>query len=1123
MGKEKALKIITYLRNTLDLLEGHQSKAPPPTIKIDGAPALTFATSFPGVSEASEGWVSTKSVFNKNAKVYLRDDDIRRDNRPDGLKQKLYVALKLAQCKMIPPGEIWQGDLLWTKGDAKERDEWVYVKPNTLAYAAKKGSDLAEAMISKDIGLVFHTRYKGDIRHPIQSNDVRVEELQNIPDWAFIIDARLPNGGGKTSFTNEESAAIEKWIDDIEADIKTLVEHPNYEALCNNTDFIQFTLMTLQNQKVDAGEDLNPDTFLKDLHQWINKRGGRDYSKLGKLKTSAGRDKSRDKIKLSIRELHNIIEENSDLIIQMATLIREISDIKTEFINKMEQATQFMTFVEKRDGSFNASSGEGFVVSDIDGSFVKLVDRKTFSRNNRSPDVVKGFEHPETKLTESNEEDDLNEKIEDFKNNLDESPPSSHINKGSSINEIETDEIEDSIDEIIKEVVSEEDPDYNDDDDEYELLSENISIVKRFLREARITNTDEVSSKATKLESIEKAVINKISKEGLAVKYFKIDSYGGGKITYRWSNAKIKPGSDWTIVPQTLEVQKVISKITTPVSKKKEIEVPNNSSNKNQVSSRSLNKNEGGNELSDLANILGEKMKKDNLKFKFSLGKQNQLKFSQIKDNKPNSNSSFTNEVINVLKNILEENHKKGKFLNCKIEKSSLRANASDIFFYKLENDELKFIFHSSGSVIENGAEKVVNETDIQEALTAYIFGEVIHGNIKKEDLGDNKKILNLISYQNLKIVLNDSFNNEEEWLTFMSPKKTREEKKETLKNFENLIEFNNKGKEWARYYYQLIKELTTGSLLTKISECYKLTEPIKWKEYDVYHPNLAKGPEHLYLQQQFGSIQDGYFKDTINPTDILLYKRDKENTTFSNLSKVFNYVRTNNKEGNNYRKIWNKLTEDLDIIGISLKKNTKTNLHVSRVYPVGSSIKFDPEKIVCFRFADEIDGKNNWNLWTVKEIGEPIESFKNNSSTGVNIKISTNENHIKMEEITMAIRTSGGNDKIKDGMTVGLNLSAGGEAQLGRASDALEAMIPENTILTYYISKGWKSIADNLLNSLENLNGNGYRNLLYQISKLLAFGCKYGLAKVDQNGKIIKNINDPDNAMLAVDYIKIY
>jgi hypothetical protein len=59
----------------------------------------------------------------------------------------------------FPKGQIWQGDLLWTKGDAKKQEGFVYVKPNTLAYAAPVGSELANSMLNDEIGVAFHTRY----------------------------------------------------------------------------------------------------------------------------------------------------------------------------------------------------------------------------------------------------------------------------------------------------------------------------------------------------------------------------------------------------------------------------------------------------------------------------------------------------------------------------------------------------------------------------------------------------------------------------------------------------------------------------------------------------------------------------------------------------------------------------------------------------------------------------------------------------------------------------------------------------------------------------------------------------------------------------------------------------
>jgi len=402
-GPDGLKRMLNFFNQTIAILEGTSDEnVPQPTIKIDGAPALTFASKFEGFNKP---FVSTKSLFNKNTKVYQSIQDIEQDDRPPELKAKLKYALELIQDKnfKIPDNEIWQGDLLWTLGDAKEiEDGLVTVQPNTLVYAAPKTSEIGQSMLNKKIGIVFHTRYKGTNLDTVsKSNDIKIEELGNIPNYAFVIDARVQNASGKLTWNKEETQVIQEIFNELKSFVPKLNDNSDYKLLCQNEDFIQFYVMTLQNHKVDQQEEINASTFVKDLHDWITKKMHKNYSDLDKLKTQKGRDKKRDTIGTISKELHSIVQKNEQLIQDIAQALSLATELKSEIMQKMEQASQFITMIQKRSGNYEKTSGEGFVISDVEDNFVKLVDRKTFSYFNRSPEVVKGFE-TKTRMTEEN-------------------------------------------------------------------------------------------------------------------------------------------------------------------------------------------------------------------------------------------------------------------------------------------------------------------------------------------------------------------------------------------------------------------------------------------------------------------------------------------------------------------------------------------------------------------------------------------------------------------------------------------------------------------------------------------------------------------------------------------------
>ena len=394
-GKAYISRMLGFYNQVFDTLTGSIDKEKPGiTVKIDGAPAITMYTKFPGLKGPG---VSTKSIFNATPKVYTTDEEIEADDRSPELKAKLKAALKLAKAKIIPAGEIWQGDLLFTKGDIKNYTDdngqkYIYFKPNTLVYALPVGSDGAKKALASDIGIVFHTRYKGSSVQTVkQSNDASTDELNGIPEWAFVLDARLRNLSGVQTLSDQEANDIEDSLYDLHSLCSEIVNDADYDLLVNNTDFINFYVMTLQNNKVDKSELIDPETFVDELHKWVTGKMRKEYQGLEKLKTKAGRDKKRISLDDKSKDLHTIIETNEPLLHKIAEALYIAADIKNQFITKLNSVNKWINKVETTFG-MKDTNGEGFMVSDVDGNFVKLVDRSAFSYFNRSPDVIKGFD-----------------------------------------------------------------------------------------------------------------------------------------------------------------------------------------------------------------------------------------------------------------------------------------------------------------------------------------------------------------------------------------------------------------------------------------------------------------------------------------------------------------------------------------------------------------------------------------------------------------------------------------------------------------------------------------------------------------------------------------------------------
>lgn len=401
-GPESIDNMIKFFNYIFSTLEGsYTGNNPPMSQKIDGGPVISVWTSFP---ELPGPGCAGKGLFNKTPIYYTTHEEIDAEDKPEGYKEKLHYVLEFALQKCIPPNQIWTGDMLFSKGDAQDYEEngekFTYVKPVTIAYAAPYDSDLARKFRTCDIGAVFHTRYKNSLTN--KSNDVSISELVNVPEWAFIKDAQIKDLSGKVSFTKNESEVIRKEINTLQVLSDNLKNNNQYSELVKNTSFIDFYVMTLQNNKVDRQSEIDAEKFVDELNDWIDLKIDKEKLKINDLKTEKGRETKAAALRTTHNELRNIVETNKDLIYDIAYALKIATDIKNEFVKKMNQANDWITKYETADG-FHDTAGEGFIASDEDINFVKLVDRSAFSFFARNPNVIKGGAHSSSKIKENKE------------------------------------------------------------------------------------------------------------------------------------------------------------------------------------------------------------------------------------------------------------------------------------------------------------------------------------------------------------------------------------------------------------------------------------------------------------------------------------------------------------------------------------------------------------------------------------------------------------------------------------------------------------------------------------------------------------------------------------------------
>jgi hypothetical protein len=380
-GVKGAREAIFALRSLRDMLAGNTNSSTNVTVKWDGAPAV-----FAGI-DPSDGqfFVAKKGIFNKDPKVYKSEAEVRADTSGD-LAEKLVVAFN--ELKDLGIKDVIQGDIMFTKGDLNSEsidgEKMITFQPNTIVYAVPAKSNLAKTIVKANLGVVWHTTYKGkDFASMKASFGVNLKGLKQKPT-VWYQDAEYKDVSGTATLTKVDTDEVTEALSKA-GKIFQKIKSTTLTELENNLD-LSVKIETFNNTLVRKGERISSTSkHVQDLIKWFNEKYKKEYEKRksekGKL---AVLKKQEEEMKFFSKEN----KKNLDLMFQ---LMNAIVDAKLIIINKLDKVKQIDTFVRTRNG-FKVTGSEGFVAIDNQGGAVKLVDRMEFSMNNFSKDVIKGWE-----------------------------------------------------------------------------------------------------------------------------------------------------------------------------------------------------------------------------------------------------------------------------------------------------------------------------------------------------------------------------------------------------------------------------------------------------------------------------------------------------------------------------------------------------------------------------------------------------------------------------------------------------------------------------------------------------------------------------------------------------------
>ena len=353
-------------------------------LKIDGSPSSIAATNFNG-----EKFVATKGFFNKDRKSAHTPEECNQlwGAIPD-LCNKMKGLLAHLDEINIPEGEIWQGDFLFSKEDLSSQNidgtSYVTFQPNTIIYAVPDSDPIAKLITQADLGIAWHTTYKGpDFDNLKIGFNASVNRLGH-PISVFMMDAVLPSLAGIGTLTSEETERAETTLADLKSNIEFLLGDASYNTIVSHSAIIEL-VEKFDNSRIRSEVGLSdPKGFVEEFKAFVMAEAEKKAAALKKEASKAA------KIEKG-REICDFIETNRGTFEKIYEVKNQVVELKEFFIKKLNKLGSFKTFVRHIDKGFLPCGQEGYAVSDIDGNIQKFVSRIEFSHNNFSKEIVKGW------------------------------------------------------------------------------------------------------------------------------------------------------------------------------------------------------------------------------------------------------------------------------------------------------------------------------------------------------------------------------------------------------------------------------------------------------------------------------------------------------------------------------------------------------------------------------------------------------------------------------------------------------------------------------------------------------------------------------------------------------------
>ena len=381
-GSDGGRNAVNFLKSVRNMLAGSASGRINMSVKWDGAPAVIAGIN----PENGKFFVGTKSVFNVTPKINYTSGDIAR-NHSGPVADKLNVCLR--ELKRLGIRGIYQGDLLFTKGDLKsaaiDGEKMITFTPNTITYAVPINSSIGKRIARARLGIVFHTYYTGKDMKSLSAGFGTVSGKSG-SSAVFLASAGYTDTSGSSTFTSSELSKFDALIRMAEGSLSKAA--PLLDTMKSNDSLsVGFRLKAFFNYYIrnSKGNSMAKVKTLQDMFREYYEQILR--TEIMARKTESGKQKYRDIMKTGL----SFIDKNrSALYFAIASHV-SLGNAKNFLIQKLSQIQSIGHFIRTPNG-YRVTNPEGFVAVDRKAGAVKLVDRLEFSRANFNiaKDWVKG-------------------------------------------------------------------------------------------------------------------------------------------------------------------------------------------------------------------------------------------------------------------------------------------------------------------------------------------------------------------------------------------------------------------------------------------------------------------------------------------------------------------------------------------------------------------------------------------------------------------------------------------------------------------------------------------------------------------------------------------------------------